>query len=620
MPFDGANFKRLVKQISQGDYFEPKKPSRASPLIREMLTVCPVRRANIEQICNHWWVNETYNESCLDLAEELANQTPVRLDVLLSLAPPSVTSDQLLVPNAEEGKDRLQKSHSVGSIIDMGDTEAERRILDMVAGLSVTSLIKQHFFKVSLFSFTAGGEAAIMPSSTRTILQQEPSAAPPKRKLESTVSTENATGGAKKKEKPINDVKSDPSKHSIPEVMEVDPEPQQQTPPIPLETPPKGEENMESIDVQESLKKIEELCDELMEKTDKKKPEENKVSTTAAATKPEAVKKDATKKISSPVKRDMVKHKTSDLSGALTALAKPESESSVAKPTVAERQNSLPEDSSIVKPTEKRRSRILETAEKFQNMNNQNNEKYKKFSIPGVSVGNFKKEFERKASLTQTEPRKLFEKRESFDQSNENNGQANPSTTPPQKVNNVVEKSNSLEKASSNASTASKNDDEINQSDSKSSVHSFSLEDARRSMENSIALLQKAKTESQSKEMDQLCSKTENVALSPDENERERKLRAAREIIGNAIPPSRLIGVRKPPVYGLHGRSVSGSVVHTPAPRNSTPLKSSSMEQHQQTQRPAVGRFTSVDQRSQVVPEKGILLVLLCYFSSWLIQ
>lgn len=27
MPFDGSNFKRLVKQISQGDYFEPTKPS-----------------------------------------------------------------------------------------------------------------------------------------------------------------------------------------------------------------------------------------------------------------------------------------------------------------------------------------------------------------------------------------------------------------------------------------------------------------------------------------------------------------------------------------------------------------------------------------------------------------
>lgn len=156
MPFDGANFKRLVKQISLGDYFEPKKPSRASPLIREMLTVCPKRRANVENICNHWWVNETYNESCLTLAEELANQTPVRLDVLLSLAPPSVTADQLVVaamePEQSGTSDRLQKSHSVGSVIDIGGTEAERRIMDMVQ---------------------AGGEAALMPSPTRTITPQE---------------------------------------------------------------------------------------------------------------------------------------------------------------------------------------------------------------------------------------------------------------------------------------------------------------------------------------------------------------------------------------------------------------------------------------------------------------
>lgn len=27
MPFDGSNFKRLVRQISQGEYYEPKKPS-----------------------------------------------------------------------------------------------------------------------------------------------------------------------------------------------------------------------------------------------------------------------------------------------------------------------------------------------------------------------------------------------------------------------------------------------------------------------------------------------------------------------------------------------------------------------------------------------------------------
>lgn len=134
MPFDGSNFKRLVKQISTGDYYEPKKPSAASPLIREMLTICPKQRATIEQICNHWWVNEGMHESCLDLAEELANQTPVRLDVLLSLAPSAVTSDQLVVPGPnDDGRQTVPRSHSVGSICDIASTEAEQRIIDMVA-------------------------------------------------------------------------------------------------------------------------------------------------------------------------------------------------------------------------------------------------------------------------------------------------------------------------------------------------------------------------------------------------------------------------------------------------------------------------------------------------------
>ena len=71
----------------------------ASPLIRDMLTVNPKIRADIEKICTHWWVNEGYDESCLDISEELANQTPVRLDLLLSLAPPppQLESDKLMV-------------------------------------------------------------------------------------------------------------------------------------------------------------------------------------------------------------------------------------------------------------------------------------------------------------------------------------------------------------------------------------------------------------------------------------------------------------------------------------------------------------------------------------------
>lgn len=156
MPFDGSNFKRLVKQISEGDYYEPKQPSRASTLIRAMLTVCPRKRASIEQICSHWWVNENDNISCLDLAEDLANRTPVRLDVLLSVTPTAITADQLVVPSAD-GKpaERIARSHSVGSIRDIsaGTTEAEQRIIDMVAGklqlfiLNISQVFVFLFFK-----------------------------------------------------------------------------------------------------------------------------------------------------------------------------------------------------------------------------------------------------------------------------------------------------------------------------------------------------------------------------------------------------------------------------------------------------------------------------------------
>lgn len=456
----------------------------------------------------------------------------------------------------------------------------------------------------------AGGEQALMPSPTRTITPSE-SPAQPKRKLESTVSTENATGGAKKKERPITDLRSDPSRQSIPEAMEIETEPIP-TPPVAVEK----DDKKDKVSVKESLKKIEELCDELMEKVETKKEDEE--STPIATPRKEVVKK-----VPSPARRDTVKYKTSDLSGAINALAKEQEQTPAIKQSVPERQNSLPEENqTVVKPVEKRRSRILETAEKFQNMNNQNNEKYRKFTIPGVSVGNFKKEFERKASLTQTEPRKLLEKRDSLEQSSSGNSnnyvpRKNSSTSEHEQVSGAIEKTNSNldnNRNSSTASSASKIDEDIGQSDSKSSVHSFSLEEARRSMESSIALLQRAKNESQAKEMDQLCNKTEEVVLANEESERDRKLRAAREIIGNAIPPSRLIGVRKPPVYGINGRSISGSVMQTPALR-SGPLKTHySADSMEPQSRPTLGRYSS--QRSEVaasvVPEKGRFLLLFC--------
>ncbi|XP_062450988.1 NUAK family SNF1-like kinase 2 [Rhea pennata] len=60
MPFDGQDYKTLVKQITSGDYREPAKLSDACGLIRWMLMVNPERRATIEDIATHWWVNWGY--------------------------------------------------------------------------------------------------------------------------------------------------------------------------------------------------------------------------------------------------------------------------------------------------------------------------------------------------------------------------------------------------------------------------------------------------------------------------------------------------------------------------------------------------------------------------------
>ncbi|XP_017142260.2 mucin-5AC isoform X5 [Drosophila miranda] len=550
MPFDGSNFKRLVKQISQGDYYEPRKPSRASTLIRDMLTVCPRKRATIEQICAHWWVNENDNVSCLDLAEDLANQTPVRLDVLLSLTPAAITADQLVVPSAEgaaaaakaAANERVPRSHSVGSIRDMGppSTEAERRILDMVA---------------------AGGEAALMPSPTRTITPAQ-SPVQTKRKLQPTVSTENAAGTtAKKKEKPANNSFVISAGAAPPQPLAPPPtEPLRPAPAPPTlmeaETVPEGKP-MEPSFSQKDMQMVGDLCEQLMggdasgTPTPTPTPAPTPAPTaTAAAPVPVArqptrgkldavaetpEEKDATKVI----KKFVNKHKTADLVNAInesanTASGKVAPTAATAPPFV--RKCSLQDESTLNKfNAERRKSRILETAEKFQPPppittgpgGQAAPEKPKKLSIPGVSVGSFKKEFERKATnppaTAGPTPGELrAQEQVAAAAAAAQEAESQPLVTPPASP--VVHaQSQSLEA-----------------SDSKNSVTSISLDEARRSMENSIALLLQAQNES-NKEVDQLCAQTETIGVSeptPTREERERKLKNARAIIGNAIQPA----------------------------------------------------------------------------------
>uniref|UniRef100_A0AAY4EQN9 non-specific serine/threonine protein kinase n=1 Tax=Denticeps clupeoides TaxID=299321 RepID=A0AAY4EQN9_9TELE len=66
MPFDGGDHKKLIRQISNGEYREPTQSSDARGLIRWMLMVNPERRATVEDIANHWWVNWGWKSSICD--------------------------------------------------------------------------------------------------------------------------------------------------------------------------------------------------------------------------------------------------------------------------------------------------------------------------------------------------------------------------------------------------------------------------------------------------------------------------------------------------------------------------------------------------------------------------
>lgn len=399
MPFDGSNFKRLVRQISQGDYFEPKKPSPASPLIMEMLTVNPKNRANIEKICAHWWVNEGYSDSCLDISEELANQTPVRLDVLLSLNPPpaQIESEKLVVTGEEvPGEEEMKaepvvptRSQSVGSLMEI--STPEKRIKEMIAQDVKTT---------------------------------------PKRKLETTVSTDRANvanEGGRRKEKIVKEntvadisVETNKSKEDVKmveleqqgaacaEIVEEAKKKAAMKRTMSTTLSPKILEEINENPSQENL--YEEKGEDMKNKEEEEEEEKKKVKSTVVEVKDKDKENDVkTEEVKAPVKKKIVKKKV------LTD----KNESSPEKKVVAEVEEKKKVESDVkeespTKPVvERRQSRIFEQAEKFQNLisssdsKSQVPEKPKKLIIPGVSVGGFKKEFERKASLTSTSPPKL---------------------------------------------------------------------------------------------------------------------------------------------------------------------------------------------------------------------
>ncbi|KAA0720960.1 NUAK family SNF1-like kinase 1 [Triplophysa tibetana] len=77
MPFDGGDHQRLIRQISNGDYREPPQSSDARGLIRWMLMVNPERRATVEDIANHWWVNWGWKSTVCDCQTQKENSSPM---------------------------------------------------------------------------------------------------------------------------------------------------------------------------------------------------------------------------------------------------------------------------------------------------------------------------------------------------------------------------------------------------------------------------------------------------------------------------------------------------------------------------------------------------------------
>ncbi|KAJ8912911.1 hypothetical protein NQ315_017241, partial [Exocentrus adspersus] len=381
MPFDGSNFKRLVKQISQGDYFEPSKPSPASPLIRDMLTVNPKNRADIEKICTHWWVNEGYSESCLEISEELANQTPVRLDVLLTLAPPApqLESDKLMVTGDEDAKIEQMapaRSQSVGSLMELANP-AERRIIDLIKEDKIT----------------------------------------PKRKLETTVSTDRANLDKRKDKIVKENTVADITLHRTTKDASLEDASMSEAVPLNKSSTQTLSKEMDveqtEVTVDPSLQGA--ACTEIIKESEKKKqPKLKKIRriNKKLPVKHKSNQKKEEKTEAKPVKKKIVKKKVlADKNENIKAETPTQPEEKSKEKEQTEVKDGEAEASN--KPIERRKSRIFEAAEKYQSMMSPPEakpmltEKPRKVIIPGVSVDGYKKEFERKASLTSTSPPRL---------------------------------------------------------------------------------------------------------------------------------------------------------------------------------------------------------------------
>ncbi|XP_043279982.1 serine/arginine repetitive matrix protein 2 isoform X2 [Venturia canescens] len=453
MPFDGSNFKRLTRQISQSDYFEPKNPSPASPLIKDMLTKCPARRSDIEKICSHWWVNEGYEQNCLDIAEDLAAQTPVRLDLLLSLVPQSASADKLVVgdqrPTGEVVTDMSSETlvptrcHSVGSLMELDRNNSDRRVREMVEeeprGASATGDSKRKLENTPSMDETAGLEAGAKRKERMRKKDKNDETRPHRftsNRHHSAPIAHPITEEAMEVDpsvmdnvsaKPLLDLRNDETASAclelIKESLSKSPSKERSKTPvaIPDKPSPMACENVQ--DVNENVNDVKPLGNKLAGVQDKSpEPSKRKVPEEGA----NKVKNEITSKKEAEIEEKIMnapaqvpnKEENHELEkGQNEKVPIPQENESAESPNVKDvkklKQKALSLDSEVSneaavppsKPTERRRSKIFETAEKFNQLAaGVESEKPKKIFIPGVNVGGAKRAFERKASLSSIVP------------------------------------------------------------------------------------------------------------------------------------------------------------------------------------------------------------------------
>ncbi|XP_026474809.1 uncharacterized protein LOC113378489 isoform X2 [Ctenocephalides felis] len=512
MPFDGTHFKTLVKQISLGDYFEPKKKSPASSLIKDMLTVSSKERADVERICAHWWVNEGYEHSCLDIAEELASQTPVRLDLLLSLNPQTVDSEKLVVTEdqvaAKEANEAMEVSASAAMLT---RSQSADSVLDsQVAAPPDTE-----------------GEHGIKPSLTKVItpsvdIVEEARANSSKRKLDVMESTDKVAKPSKVKPKTSsnetesNETITEPGSKATKD----DKAPVEKKKIVKKKVPPQNEN-----DKLASPKEVSQVMNNL------DAPEAVAVNNT------EAIKQENKDESMAKVKPRIVKKKI---------VPKAEDSESV------ENDANVDNTANNVQKTKERR----------------------------VSVGEHKQQFERRASLNSATPPPTLERKGSLlidctpPSTPEINGTSRPFKKPQSELQACVTQSenvlDSIEKLMNHLNVENQGNEEnaikkeepaTEKSEQKSPEEektdlsiSLSLEDARKSLEHSINLINEEKKRSDKELNKKLLPSNEKAR---DGISKEQQMKHAVETISNAIP--RLcIGGRKPPVpYGAYGRSSS---------------------------------------------------------------